>query len=258
MGAAPEPVHIVDPAKVRARRIEAGLAERELGSTLGLAVGVIRALERGGDQGYLNLRVVRDLARAIGTTPDDLLTDEPSTPASPAVPDAVEDGDVATVGAVLAEMQELVAVDTLAWSLRWTSARTLVALDRLEVELGAVGQRLRWLHDTMVGICAIRPDDTVLDAAASRSVAEEGIAPREASVLARMIERPQHRLRDIPIVTLRRFRRAGLIHTDVVDDPAERKAAGRNCEGARLTDLARYNLVLDIEATTEAALRRST
>lgn len=240
-------VRILDPEKVRVRRVESGISELELGSMLGAAVWVTRALERGADQCHLDLRFVRDLARALGTDVDDLL--ESSTAAQHHTVGSVEDvadpNDASAVGALLAETQELMAVDTIAWALGWTSARTLLALDELEQRLASVGQRLQWLQDSMVGVAACRLYDEVLHAAASRSIATDGISPREASVLARMLERSHHRMRDIPKITLRRFRRAGFFDTGVVENADERKEAGRNCEGARLTEYARYNLVLD-------------
>lgn len=238
-------VALLDPVKLRNARIDAGITDSTLSGALGVAVNVIRSLEHGSDQCYLNLRFVRDLARALGVEPCDLFVDTTDPDRTAGSPDAVGVDDAATVGAVLAETAELTAVDTLASALGWTSSRTLIALDDLESRMVAVGQRLRWLHDSHVEVCAATTPEGVSASLSGRSVAENGLRRREVALLAELVERPLHRVADIDKLTLRRLRLAGLIETGVVDDPVERKAGGRNCEGARLTDTARFNLYLD-------------
>lgn len=192
------------------------------------------------------MRFLRDLAAALGVSITALFRsdDEPVEP--PGCADVCDPSDVRRVGAVLAEAQTMTAVHALASALGWTLARTFVALDQLEASLDAAGQRLRWIHDSYVGICAADPDDDVLDVLAGSNFAIRGMNVNEAALLAKLAnDGPQPRTAELPKFPLQRLTRAGYIDTTVLDSDAERTAAGRVGDGARLTERAIYDLMLD-------------
>lgn len=235
-------VRILDPAKVRQARIRQGWAEYTLSNALGVSTRVIDRIEHGQDQCYLSLLFVRDLASTLGVSVAELILDTAQDPTADTPDDTISSDDVRTVGALLSCQIAAVAVDALADTLHWTIERTLIALHELEDLLPPAGQRLVWLLDTHV---QISPADHHQAAAglSRRNLYDRGIDQAQARLIARLATiGPAHRLGDIDRLSLRELEQSGLVETGVL--PGGRPIGNRTAEGARLTDAARFNLVL--------------
>ena len=122
-------------------------------------------------------------------------------------------------------------------------ARTLLALERLELLLEPTGQRLAWHHDNYVQLAT---HDSVKATAglAMRTFATDGPELPETRLLARLAE-PNRKRPSVGSVRyiLGRLVSAGLV--DVSALPDEHVAlAGRGADEPRLTELAPTTLYL--------------
>lgn len=200
---------LIDPAVVRARRFELGVAERVLGDALGVEPGVIRRLERGHSQDQLTVSFVVDLAEALMLPIHHLLEQEDRPPEPP------RDDDAATVGAVLARIGEHTHVDVLADKLGWTVDRTDAALDALEGRLHAVGQTLGWTGDSLVRIADLYNDETVraAEAVTAGRVATDGLTLADAKLLwaVALQNTRKTKANTLPVLNLRKLVAAGLV-----------------------------------------------
>lgn len=179
------PTRLLDPVKVRSARLAQGYPERALSGMLGVSNRVIDRLEAGHDQANLDLRFVRDLASALGRDISELLAAD--VPEALEDPDAVDAGDVARIGAVLAADGGHVQIDVATQALRWTRARTLVALHSLDEGLRPVGQRLAWLGDHSVVLTAGPVDDAVSTTVQRRDVSLFGLDVAESRLLHQLL-----------------------------------------------------------------------
>lgn len=134
---------VLDPEVVHERRRELRLSTSALAACTGTSAGVIIRIEKGHDQGKLDLRLVVDLARAlgvavseliVGTSPSGPLQVEPSTPGA----------DVQTLGSMLSTASGWVGIDELCDATGWDLSRVQVGLSGLETGAGALGLGLAW------------------------------------------------------------------------------------------------------------------
>jgi len=235
-------IRFLDPVKVRQARIRQGWAERNLSGTLGVSTQVLVRLEHGANQRYLTLAFLNQLASILGVTIAELTYDPVAVPTQPTA-DTIESDDPATVGAVLAQTHSAVQLDTLATALIWTLPRVLLALDQLDTLLEPTGQRLCWHHDTHVQLANRPVADTTAAVVAASTLSENGPDLPEARLLAKLATTgPVHSHLESRFAVMR-LSAAGFIDTSVIT--GDRPANDRGAEGARLTELARFNLVLD-------------
>lgn len=189
---------------------------------------------------------VRDLAAPLRCTPNDLYIEQASAPNDAGAPDTIEAGDVARVGAVLAEFQSAAQIDTLAGALDWTLERTLIALEQLERLLEPPG-------NTSLGITtrtsnSASPHGGAHAAAAAltnATYANDGPDITEARLLGSLCEPASTRAhKQTTRLVVARLHAGGLI--DLTPMAAGELASGlRNGDDPKLSELARYNLVLD-------------
>lgn len=236
------PLQTLDPTKIRRYRIRQGWGEHTLSAVLGVSIRATYRLEHGADQRLLTLAFVDDLTKSLGCTITDLLADQP-TPTPPNNPDNVTNNDPATVGAVLATNGGPVHIDTLATSLNWTLERLNIALDTLETRLAATGQRLAWHLDTHVALSPLDVPAPILKQVARQGILDEGLTFSELRCLIEIATNgPRLYRRAWPRVLILRLADANLLNIAILPT---KQPNDRNSEAARLTDICRYNLVLD-------------
>jgi transcriptional regulator with XRE-family HTH domain len=227
-GSAPWP--LVDPAVVRARRLELGLSAGVLAGALGVNSAVVVRLESGGVQGQYTWAFLAVLAEVLGLAPADLLTG-PSDDLGPVdVPD-----DVSSVGALLAAQPNWSGLDELADVLGWNRPQLCSALDGLEASLAPTGMALAWVGEEWVRIVPAVPLESLprLEGSLNR---DQGLDVAEHRTLWRLaagqrseqVAREDERAR-------RQLERLGLVRTI-------ESRAGATIE---LTDSARFCLCLD-------------
>lgn len=133
--------------RIRRRRLELGLARRDVAREVGLSEGAVTRVEHGSDADEWSVRHVRRLARVLGTTVSELLDPEPRASKAEA------DDDVTRLAAVLAHCDRLTPVRALSETVGWTLGRTNDVLDELDERSKLVGLRIQRLR----GQVALRP-----------------------------------------------------------------------------------------------------
>lgn len=177
---------MLDPAKVRSRRIDAGYTERTLSGFLGVSNRVIDRLEEGRDQSHLDVRLITKLAEALAVTVAELLVEEPDTVLD-TDQDECQPDDVALIGALVARTTNDLYIDLTADALNWTRPRTIRALHDLDRKLTQVGQRLSWLGDYSVRRCTQQIGPDLAETVGSRHVMLAGLNITEAKMLHQLI-----------------------------------------------------------------------
>ncbi len=238
MPASPRELRPINGGFVRDRRILGHLSQRTLAAALGATQQVIYRIEHGMRQNELDVSFLVDLAEALGVSVTQLFAGGESVVPRSACGDVCDETDPAAVGSVLASTSDWVIVDDIADALGWTLERTFVALDTLAERLAPVGQRLAWLNDREVRLAGDVDDEPAVRRVTRRAVETFGLQQEEAFVVALAANGGHTARHRYTLMTLRRLVRAGLITTAPVVD-------GKQDDGPRLTDLARFNLFLD-------------
>ncbi len=112
---APSP--LVDAAKIRRLRLQAGYSTRRLARLLSASASTIRGLEDGTNHEQLPLTFLARLAEQLGVAITELFAHAPTEPVTPAADDRI-------IEAALRCCPGLVAVSELAAALGWKLART--------------------------------------------------------------------------------------------------------------------------------------
>lgn len=233
--------------RIRLRRLELALSERDVATHWGVSTAVVRSVEAGRVDTELTLGQLAKLADILGLDLHELLFDTTTGP-----PEGNDDGDlpssapdVAKVGALLADVRVLVPLDGLAEALGWDLERTHRALEVLDRTLRPAGLRVHRLqHDVRLARTVTAATDTELEALWRRHFAVRSLNPAQANLL-RQIRDGKARLagtKDTEKVRLPELRNAGLIR------PAA-AAAGTTAKW-ELTDDVRFSLLLEELATT--------
>jgi hypothetical protein len=232
--------------RIRLRRLELALSERDVASHWGVSTAVVRSVEAGRVDTELTLGQLAKLADILGLDLHELLDTGNTTPAtSEAGADTLSAEDVAKVGALLADVRVLVPIDTLAEVLGWDLERTHDALAVLDERLRPAGLRVHRLHhDVRLARTVTATSDTELEALWRRHFAVRSLHPAQANLL-RQIRDGKTRLagtKDTEKVRLPELRNAGLIYP----------AAAQVGTTARweLTDDVRFSLLVDDLPTT--------
>lgn len=232
--------------RIRRRRLELALSERDVASHWGVSTAVVRSVEAGRVDTELTLGQLAKLADILGLDLHELL----DTTTGP--PEGNDDGDptssapdVAKVGALLADVRVLVPLDGLAEALGWDLERTHRALEVLDRTLRPAGLRVHRLHhDVRLARTVTAATDTELGAQWRRHFAVRSLNPAQANLL-RQIRDGKARLagtKDTEKVRLPELRNAGVIR------PAA-AAAGTTAKW-ELTDDVRFSLLLEELPTT--------
>lgn len=226
--------------RIRRRRLELALSERDVASHWGVSTAVVRSVEAGRVDTELALGQLAKLADILGLDLHELL-DTGHTPAtSEAGADGLSAEDVPKVGALLADVRVLVPIDGLAEALGWDLERTHRALEVLDDTLRPAGLRVHRLHhDVRLARTVTATRDTELEALWRRHFAVRSLNPAQANLL-RQIRDGKTRLagsKDTEKVRLPELRNAGLIRPA----PAETGTTAK----WELTDDVRFSLLLD-------------
>lgn len=215
-------MRLLDADRIRRRRRDLGLSQRQLAHTAGTTPAVIERIEDATNHPDLPLGLVARLADALAL-PRSALWADPTAGAPAAAPD--DAGDAAAVGALLAETGTLTAPEALADALGWTLERTHAAIDDLDRRAHPLG----WTIQHTKGDVAIRRRDTATDphqlqALLKHHHARRGLTITEARLLAAIHDgRTEQRITgNNDRVALARLHNAGLIQDrdqlDLADD----------------------------------------
>lgn len=233
-------IRLLDPDRVRARRISQGISEHALATATGLEPGVIRRIERGHSQNEMTVKVIATIADVLGCPITDLLADD-YRPDPTAL--AADRDDPATLGTIAATAAgEPVNIDRVAELLGWTLPRALAALERLRAALAAAGQTISWAGPAQFRVTAPADPTGVAATIANDTSADDGLNAQTLRQLADIAAgkfnikaTKDARNRNLAAGWLTK---AGFITTDA-DGPWHEASA------VRLTDRARYDLCLD-------------
>lgn len=228
---------ILDPDKLRARRLELGISEHGLASALGVEPGVIRRLERNSRQNELTVNFLTDLTRALGCPLTDLLSQP-----EPAQLDTAQTDDVAALGAVAARMGgDPVPVDRVAELTGWGLIRTLAAVESLEQALAAAGWSLAWPGNAEFIVTAPEDRTGVAAQLVNDAVARDGLDVHRARIVLDVIDGQRRSARAdrqrSPL--LMHLEKAGFVST-------ETSGSWNEASPVQLTERAAYDLCLEI------------
>jgi transcriptional regulator with XRE-family HTH domain len=134
---------VLDGARIRRRRQQLALSERDVATHLGTTSSAVRSLELGTNHDTLTATYLTALAQLLGMTPSELFTTT--------APTAVAATDVQIVGALLTEAGRRVPISALAQACGWDLEHTHQVLDALADTLVPVGQMLQRTPD-LVGV----------------------------------------------------------------------------------------------------------
>ena len=163
---------LLNATRIRARRLELNLSERQLSAITGLGQSVIRSLEAGTNHRDITLGELTRLAAALAVDVAQLLNPDHPAGSTEAAEPAEKAGeldvsvgdespsadvtaaDVSRVGALLHDMVDrLIPVESLAATADLTLEQTHAVLRELDSRLRPAGLRLHRLANT-VRICA--------------------------------------------------------------------------------------------------------
>ena len=228
---------ILDGQRIRARRQELGISERQLAARLGAGASqaIVRGIERGLDQAAITVGEVARLARVLALDVSELLL--PATTAPPDGPNTQEqflDQAVKRVGVILFELPRLVPLQTLAAALELTLDETEQAVGRLDLVVRPAGLRVHRLFDQV----GLRPVASAVPAAQLEAACRADLARRGLSITQSLL------LRDI--VAGRRTRQLTNAQTVAAGELANAGILTRlPSGGVELSDEARFSLLLD-------------
>jgi transcriptional regulator with XRE-family HTH domain len=243
---------LLNAALIRDRRQQLLLSERGLADVLGVTGSVIYGLERGANHDEQPLSLVVKLAQALALPFDDLLQsgqsghldaapgdrNDPAPSRSPdgnpsdktrqdpdgdgaANPTATTEKDAATVGALLANDRRLTPLTALAHSCGWTLDRVQTAVDHLDGQLLACGQRLHQLQGDVQVVPAVT-DITTQETLGRTVIGGRGLSLPQAQLLHRIVTGEHVK----PAGNAERVVLAALLNTGLVRDPAGDRRGG--------------------------------
>lgn len=228
--------------RIRNRRLELVLSEREVAARWGVSTAIIRSIEAGTVNADLTLGQLANLATILGLDITDLLDTaclEPKARVAPTVPDD-DVTDVEKVGSLLADIRVLIPIEGIATALKWDIDRVMTALEELDEKVWGAGLRVHRLHHDVRLARRVSVSTTdELAAVWRRLFAVRSLAPVHARLL-RDIRDERVTLRgnkDIEKVRLPELANAGLISPT----PASSGTTAR----WQLTDDVRFSLLLD-------------
>lgn len=230
---------LLNSARVRTRRLELGLSERELSGVTGLGQAVIRGVEAGTNHKDLTLGELTRLAAALTVDVAQLLTvAEPTTTAAK----ETQNGEhLARVCALLHDVNRLIPVESLATTTGHTLEQTHAVLAVLDAQLRTIGLRVHTLGNT-VRVCS---DVDAVDAETLRRtwrahLGRRGLDIGQVHTLHQVrAGRRSKTLTNDQQVTVNQLTNAGLL---------TRTTSG----GAELSADVRYSLLLDEPSVSHA------
>lgn len=234
-------------ARIRSRRLELNLSERDVASHLGASSAVVRSIEAGRVDADLTLGQLAKLGAALGLDLPELLDTRAADPPDHAlVPIATStEDDMAKVGSLLADVRVLVPIEGLADALDWDLTRTHDALNRLDGELRAVGLRVHRLHhDVRIARTVTSVDPETLEDLWRIHLARRSLTITQARLLKHIRDGlvPLARNKETQKVRLPELSNAGLI-------VAARSEVGATARWELAPDV-RFSLLLDQLPTT--------
>ena len=244
---------LLNTAMIRCRRLELRLSARVLEHRLGVGGGWVHSLESGRNHAHITLTEVHTLAESLGVEPHELLAETtPPVTLDADHPDALR-ADVARLGRVLGDIDHQTHTTRLAAELGWTAGRLETALEILDANLRAAGQRLvRGGHGVQIARDTPTPDEAV-EKIQSERISSNGLTPTQAAVLAKVLagkltERDTNKavMREAPRVALATLVNAGLVNLPAVT------------RGSRyqVTERVRVSLLVDESAQQPASKQR--
>lgn len=141
----PEP--LLEGARIRRLRLQAGYSHRRLARMLGVSASTIRGLEEGTNHDQLPLTLIDQLAQHLAVSIPELFGRPDSEAVMPACDDRI-------IEAALRCATGLIAIADLADAMDWTLERTRSALDALDERVQPTGTRM---HRNSWQQCALRP-----------------------------------------------------------------------------------------------------
>lgn len=224
--------------RVRTRRLELGLSERDVAAHWGVSTAVVRNVESGLVASDLSLGQLAKLAAILGLDLLELL--EGGTEAEQDATPNEGAGDAAVLGSLLADTRVLVPIEALAEALGWDLDRTRLALDDLEARLRVTGLRVHRLHhDVRIARIVTTVDPKTLEGFWRIHLARRSITAAQARLLRLVCDGAVDlgNTKDTHKVRLPELRNAGLI--EAADAQAGTAAAWEP------TEAVRYSLLLD-------------
>ncbi|MEX1907278.1 helix-turn-helix transcriptional regulator [Janibacter sp. Y6] len=220
--------------RIRARRLELALSEREVASRWGVSTAVLRSVEARRVDADLTLGQVAKLADILGLGLDEVI----GIPTAPITDDSLA-ADVELLGSVLADIRVLVPVEGIAAALSWDLDRVHRALDELDRRLEPIGLRVHRLgHDVRIARRVTVASEEQLRAVWRRHFAVRSLAPVQARLLLQIRDGKVKISgnKDTEKVRLPELANAGLIQ------PAD-ASTGTNAKW-ELTDDVRFSVLL--------------
>ncbi|MFC8502468.1 multiprotein-bridging factor 1 family protein [Pedococcus sp. NPDC057267] len=224
--------------RIRDRRLELGLSEREVAAHWGVSTAVVRSVENGSVATDLTLGQVAKLGAILGLDLTELL-DTQHGPDAPSAPASAAD-DAAVVGSLLADVRVLVPVEGLAEALGWNLDRARSALDNLDAGLRGVGMRIHRLHqDVRIARTVTTIDPKTLEGFWRIHLARRSITSAQARLLRLICDGVVDlgNTKDTHKVRLPELRNAGLI------EAADARTGAS--AGWEPTEAVRFSLLLD-------------
>jgi len=196
--------------RLRQRRLELGIAETALASTLAVTPMVVRLIEAGGSANH-DLRFLARYAAALGLEVLDLFDAAQSTPDSA----PTRRPDAERLGAALVASGGTLNVDAAAEELGWSPERTRLAADSLEAAVRSAGMRLVWHGGADVFLAPADGETPTVAAVGARSIGTYGLTRAEAEVLVGVLDAGSRIHRSgAPAVVLSWLTSSGVIRND--------------------------------------------
>jgi transcriptional regulator with XRE-family HTH domain len=231
--------------RIRNRRLELGLSERDVAAHCGVSTAVIRSIEAARVDADLTLGQLAKVGAVLGLDLPELLDTHALQPEQEGPAPAGPDDDVAKLGSLLADIRVLVPVEGLADALNWDLTRTHTALERLDAALRPAGLRLHQLHhDVRIARTVTAVDAQTLEELWRIHLARRSLTITQARLLKALRDGvvPLASNKDTQKVRLPELRNAGLIAAAAAESGSTAKW--------ELTDDVRFSLLLDELPTT--------
>jgi transcriptional regulator with XRE-family HTH domain len=232
--------------RIRNRRLELGLSERDVAAHSGVSTAVIRSIEAGRVDADLTLGQLAKVGAILGLDlPEVLDTHALPQPAHESPAPGGTDDDVAKVGSLLADIRVLVPVEGLTDALNWDLTRTHAALERLDAALRPAGLRVHRLHhDVRIARTVTTVDPQALEDMWRIHLSRRSLTIAQVRLLKQIRDGvvPLASNKDTQKVRLPELRNAGLIAAAAAESGSTAKW--------ELTDDVRFSLLLGELPTT--------
>lgn len=225
--------------RIRARRLELGLSERDVAAHWGVSTAVVRNVETGRVAADLSLGQLAKLGTILALDLGELLDTGTGEDDRHATAQQTAE-DAAVVGSLLADIRVLVPIEALAEALGWDVHRTRTAVAHLDVVLRSAGMRVHRLHhDVRIARTVTTVDPQTLEGLWRIHLARRSITAAQARLLRLICDGAVDlgNTKDTHKVRLPELRNAGLI---------EAAAARAGTSAAwQPTEAVRFSLLLD-------------